>query len=49
MAPCCRESYVRGILAEKVRDHDRDAIRELGAILDGLRVVELDTSIIANP
>ncbi len=37
MSPCCRAAYVRGILAEKVRAHDHDAIRELGAILDRLR------------
>ncbi len=37
MAPCCRSAYVRGVLAEKVRNHDLDAIRELGAVLDRLR------------
>ena len=38
MSPCCREAYVRGILAEKLRENDRDSIRELGGILDRLRV-----------
>ncbi len=37
MAECCLSAYVRGILAEKMRAHDRDSIRELGAILDRLR------------
>lgn len=37
MSPCCREAYVRGILADRYRAHDHDAIRELGAILDRLR------------
>lgn len=38
MEPCCREAYVRGILAEKVRSHDREAIMAIGAILDSMRV-----------
>lgn len=33
------EAYVRGILSEKVRMHDRDSIREIGAILDGMRAL----------
>ncbi len=31
------EAYVRGILAEKVRAHDRASISALGAILDRMR------------
>lgn len=38
MEPCCREAYVRGILADRVRAHDREAIMAIGAILDSLRV-----------